>query len=177
MASSFANILLHYIFAPKGRENRLRDDFRDELHRFIQGILNNTKNKQLAIGSIEDHMHLFVSIHPTESPANLIKLVKGNSSRFINEKGFVKRKFEWQEGYGVFSHSASEKERVSYYVEHQKEHHAKQPFQAEFIGILKKVGIVYNEDYLFNWMPDEDSGLIMPSLRDSGTNPVTLSGD
>ncbi len=177
MASSFANILLHYIFAPKGRENRLRDDFRDELHRYIHGILNNTKSKQLAIGSVEDHMHLFVSMHPTESPANLIKLVKGNSSRFINEKGFVKRRFEWQEGYGVFSHSASEKERVSFYVEHQREHHAKQPFKVEFVGILRKVGIVFNEDYLFNWMEDENSGILMPSLRDSDVSSGPSSGD
>ena len=177
MASTFANILLHYIFAPKNRENRLRDDFRDELHRYIHGILNNTKSKQLAIGSVSDHMHLFVSMHPTESPANLIKLVKGNSSRFINEKGFVKRKFEWQEGYGVFSHSASEKERVSYYVEHQKEHHTKQPFRIEFLGILGKVGIVYNEDYLFDWIDDEASGMIIPSLRDSGVSIIQSSGD
>jgi putative transposase len=173
MASTFANILLHYIFAPKGRENRLRDDFRDDLHRFIHGILNNTKSKQLAIGSVEDHMHLFVSMHPTESPANLIKLVKGNSSRFINEKGFVKRKFEWQEGYGVFSHSTSEKDRVCYYVEHQKEHHARQKFSVEFVSILRKVGLVYNEDYLFDWMQDEETGLLVPSLRDSGSSLVT----
>ncbi len=177
MASTFSNILLHYIFAPKGRENRLRDDFRDDLHRYIHGILNNTKNKQIAIGSVSDHMHLFVSMHPTESPANLIKLIKGNSSRFINEKGFVQRKFEWQEGYGVFSHSASEKERVSYYVEHQKEHHEKQPFKVEFVGILKKIGLVYNEDYLFNWILDEESGLILSSLRDSDSAPMQPSGD
>ncbi|HZK76157.1 MAG TPA: IS200/IS605 family transposase [Candidatus Kapabacteria bacterium] len=177
MASTFSNILLHYIFAPKHRENRLRDDFRDELHRYIHGILNNTKNKQLAIGSVEDHMHLFVSMHPTESPANLIKLVKGNSSRFINEKGFVKRPFEWQEGYGVFSHSASEKERVMFYVEHQKEHHAKQPFRVEFIGILGKVGIIYNEKYLFDWMKDVDAGLVISSLRDSERVLRPSSGD
>src|ERR1035437_8331049 len=127
MASSFANILLHYIFAPKNRENRLRDDFRDELHRFIHGILNNTKSKQLAIGSVTDHMHLFVSMHPTESPANLIKLVKGSSSRFINEKGFVKRKFEWQEGYGVFSHSAPETDGMGYTAEYHKGHPDNEP--------------------------------------------------
>jgi putative transposase len=155
MASSFSNILLHYIFAPKRRENLLHDDFRDDLHRFIHGILNNTKNKQLAIGSVTDHMHLFISLHPTEAPSELIKLVKGNSSRFINEKGFCKSKFEWQEGYGVFSHSASDKDRVIHYVEHQKEHHAKQSFKIEFIDILKKTGSIYNETYLFDWLQDK----------------------
>ena len=158
MASSFSNILLHYIFAPKKRENRLQDHFRDDLHRYIHGILNKTKSKQLAIGSVTDHLHLFLSLHPTESPANLIKLVKGNSSRFINERKFCNEKFEWQEGYGVFSHSASDKEKVIYYVEHQKEHHSKQPFRAEFLNILHKTGIVYNEAYLFDWI-DQDEGL------------------
>jgi REP element-mobilizing transposase RayT len=146
---------LHYIFAPKRRENRLRDDFRDELHRYIHGIMNITKSKQLAIGSVSDHMHLFIAMHPTESPAELIQLVKGNSSRFINQKGFCKSKFEWQEGYGVFSHSASDKEKIIHYVEHQKEHHANQPFQREFLNILRKTGIIYNEAYLFEWI-DED---------------------
>jgi len=162
-----SNILLHYIFAPKGRENRLREDFREELHRYIHGIVNKSKSKQLAIGSVSDHMHLFVSMHPTESPSEFIKLVKGNSSRFINEKGLVKRKFEWQEGYGVFSHSSSEKDRVTYYVEHQEEHHKQQPFRVEFVNILDKIGIVYNEEYLFTWIEEEESGLVMPSLRDS----------
>ena len=156
MASSFSNILLHYIFAPKKRENRLRDDFRDDLHRYIHGILNKTKSKQLAIGSVTDHLHLFVSLHPTESPANLITLVKGNSSRFINERKFCKEKFEWQEGYGVFSHSSSDKAKAIHYVEHQKEHHAKEPFRAEFLNILNKTGVVYNEEYLFDWIDDDE---------------------
>ena len=97
-------------------------------------------------------MHLFVSLHPSEAPAELIKLVKGNSSRFINEKGLCNTKFEWQEGYGVFSHSVSAKENVIRYVEHQKEHHAKQPFKIEFTEILQKTGVVYNETYLFDWV-------------------------
>ncbi|SRR5581483_9103768 len=171
MASTFSNILLHYIFAPKGRENRLRDDFREDLHKYIHGILNNTKSKQLAIGSVEGHLHLLVSAHPTEATADLIKLVKGNSSRFINERGFVQRHFEWQEGYGVFSHSSSEKNRVMHSVTHQKEHHAVQPFRIELVRILNKTGIVYNEAYLFQWMEDSSnvpSGLVIekePAIR------------
>ncbi|MFI5202039.1 MAG: IS200/IS605 family transposase [Candidatus Kapaibacterium sp.] len=171
MASTFSSILLHYIFAPKGRENRLRDDFREDLHKYIHGILNNTKSKQLAIGSVEDHMHLLVSAHPTEAPADLIKLVKGNSSRFINERGFAQRRFEWQEGYGVFSHSSSEKSRVMHYVTHQREHHTVQPFRVEFVRILDRIGIVYNEAYLFQWMENSSnvpSGLVIEKELPSG---------
>ncbi len=177
MASTLANILLHFVFAPKGRENRLREDFRDELHRYIHGIVNKTKSKQLAIGSIEDHVHLFVSMHPTEAPSEFIKLVKGNSSRWINEKGFVQRKFEWQEGYGVFSHSSADKAKICYYVEHQREHHAKQSFHDEFLGILRKTGMTYNEEYLFEWIGDDGTGRTMPSLRDSASAVASESGD
>jgi putative transposase len=157
MASSFSNILLHYIFAPKKRENRLRDDFRDDLHKYIYGIINKTKSTQLAIGSVNDHLHLFLRLHPTESPADLIKLIKGNSSRFINDRKFCEQRFEWQEGYGVFSHSASDKEKVVHYIEHQMEHHEKQPFRAEFLNILHKAGVVYNEAYLFDWIDDDEA--------------------
>src|SRR5439155_18167964 len=152
-----STILLHYIFAPKRLENRLLEDFHDELHRYIHDIMNNTKSRMLAIGSVSDHLHLLVGLHPTESPADLIQLVKGNSSRFINQKGFCKSKFEWQEGYGVFSHSASDKEKIVRYVETQKEHHARQPFRVEFLNILRKTGVVYNEAYLFDWIDDDET--------------------
>ncbi len=165
MASTYANILLHFIFAPGGRENCLRDDFREQLHRYIHGIINNTKSKQIAIGSIEDHVHLLISLHPSDAPAKVIQLVKGNSSKWINEQGFVKRRFEWQEGYGVFSHPHSNLEKVRYYIEHQRDHHATIPFQVEFIGILKMAGIGYKEEYLFQWMDDE-AGAEVSSLRD-----------
>jgi putative transposase len=153
MGSTYASILLHYIFAPKGRENMLHDDFREELHKYITGIVANIEHSSrlLAIGSVEDHIHLLASTHPMIAPAKFIQTVKANSSRFINEKKFLPTRFEWQEGYGVFSVSSSQKLNVIRYIRNQREHHAKKTFQDEYLEILKLVGIEFNPEFLFEF--------------------------
>ena len=155
MASTFSQILPHYVFAVKGRESILRDDYREELHRYIAGILDKTPNKLLAIGSVDDHMHVLVGMHSSTAPSDLVRDIKSHSSRFIREKRFVKTEFAWQEGYGVFSHSNDEKETEIEYILHQREHHAKKPFETEFRQFLKRWGVPFDERYMFQWISEE----------------------
>ncbi len=153
MGSTFSSILLHYVFAPKGRENKLQESFREELHKYITGIAQAGAYpcRMLATGSATDHMHLLVSTHPMVAPAKLIQLIKTNSSRWINERGFLRNRFEWQEGYGVFSHSISQKSVAARYVLTQREHHRKKTFKEEYFELLRKHGIEFKEEYVLDF--------------------------
>jgi REP element-mobilizing transposase RayT len=155
MASTHHQILLHFVFAVKGRQNMIRDDFREELHKYIAGIVESSKDKLLAVGSSTDHLHVFVGLHPTSSPSNFMRVLKSNASRFINEKAFTRRRFEWQDGYGVFSHSPRDKQKVIEYVLNQREHHRKHTFREEYLAFLKAAGIEYDPEYLPEWITGE----------------------
>ena len=103
----------------------------------------------IAINGMPDHIHLFVGLHPVQSISNLLQVVKGESSEWINNKGFVRGKFQWQEGYGAFSYGHSQVNQVYQYIMNQKEHHEKQTFLEEYRGLLEKFEIVYDEKYVF----------------------------
>jgi putative transposase len=153
MGSTFSSIILHFVFAPKGRENILLDSFREPLHKYITGIVQSGQYSShvLATGSVEDHIHLLVSVHPTLAPSKLMQLVKTNSSRWINEQGFLPTKFEWQEGYGIFSHSISQKPVAIRYVRNQREHHRKKTFREEYLELLRKHNIEFKEEYVLEF--------------------------
>jgi putative transposase len=153
MGSTFSSIILHFVFAPKGRENMLHDSFREELHKYITGIVHANPHSchVLASGSVTDHIHLLISVHPMIAPAKLIQTIKANSSRWINEQGFLRTRFEWQEGYGVFSHSISQKLVAIRYVMNQKEHHRKKTFREEYFELLRKHGIGFKEEYVLEF--------------------------
>jgi putative transposase len=153
MGSTFSSIILHFVFAPKGRENTLLDSYRDELHRYITGIVSAGAYPChiLATGSVEDHIHLLISMHPMVAPSKLMQTVKANSSRWINERHFLQTRFEWQEGFGVFSHSISQKPVAIRYVRTQQEHHHKKTFREEYFELLKKHGIEYKEEYVMEF--------------------------
>ena len=97
-----------------------------------------------------DHTHILLSFGPNHSLAEIVRALKANSSRFINEKKFVIGKFQWQEGYGAFSYSRSQVESVSNYINNQENHHKKKTFQEEYIELLKKFDVEYNEEYVFD---------------------------
>jgi putative transposase len=153
MGSTYSSIYLQYIFAPKGRENKLQDSFREELHRYMTGIAHHLDHpcQILAIGSVEDHLHLVVKLHPMIAPAKFMQLVKANSSKWLNEKHFLKSKFEWQEGYGVFSYSHSQVEAVINYVLNQREHHRVKSFREEYLEMLRKRAVEFREEYVFEF--------------------------
>lgn len=104
----------------------------------------------LAINSVADHLHLFVGLHPKQSISEMMRLIKGDSSEFINKQQLTKRKFQWQAGYGAFSNSHSQIDAVIKYILHQQEHHRRKTFREEYLKMLAEYGVDYNNLYVFN---------------------------
>jgi putative transposase len=152
MANTYTQIYLQFVFAVKGRQSLLRDNFREELHKFITGVVQNRKQKLIAINSVADHIHILVGFGTTITIADLMHDVKIASSNFINENHFTPGKFSWQKGYGAFSYSRSQLDRVVKYILNQQEHHRKKTFREEYTEFLEKYEIVYNPKYLFEWV-------------------------
>ena len=152
MANTYSQVYLQFIFAVKGRQNLIPQMHNEELHKYITGIVQNRKQKLIAINNVADHLHMLVGFDTTMSMADFMEEVKSISSKFINEKGWIKGRFEWQRGYGVFSYSKSQLDNVVRYIMNQQEHHRKSTFKEEYLGFLKKFEVEYNEKYLFDWI-------------------------
>lgn len=152
MPNTYSQIYIQIVFAVKGRQNLIREDFREELQKYITGIVEGKNTKLIAIYCMPDHVHVFVGIKPAQLISDLVKDIKVNSTNFINDKKFTKQKFSWQEGFGAFSYSHSHINNVVKYIRNQKEHHAKTNFQAEYTSFLEKFDIQFEERYLFEWV-------------------------
>jgi len=151
-AGTFSQIYIQYVFAVKGRANLLQKPWRDEVFKYMSGIIKGKGHKPIIVNGVEDHVHVFVGLKPAMSISDLVRDIKNNSSNFINEQKFIKRKFSWQEGYGAFSYGHSQIDTVYQYVANQEEHHNKRSFKEEYIDFLEKFEIEYNEKYLFDWI-------------------------
>jgi len=152
MANTFSQIYVQVVFAVKGRQNLIRKPWRYELHKYIAGIITAKGQKSIIVNGVEDHVHCFVGLSPVLAVADLVRDIKNNSSRFVNERKLVPGKFQWQEGYGAFSYSHSQLEKVYDYILKQEEHHEKKSFKEEYLGFLNRFKIEYDEKYLFNWI-------------------------
>ena len=155
MAGSYSQIYLQYVFAVKGRQNLLQKPSREEVFKYISGIIKGKNQKPIIVNGVSDHVHVFVGLKPAMPIPDLIRDIKNNSSNFINEKKWVNGKFSWQEGYGVFSYSHSQIDKVYRYIANQEAHHEKKTFKDEYIDFLVKSGIDYDEKYLFEMYPDK----------------------
>lgn len=151
MSGTFSQIYIQYVFAVKGRENLLLNPWRDEVFKYIAGIIKRKNQKPIIVNGVADHVHAFVGLIPSMNISDLIKDIKNNSSNFINERKYLKGKFSWQEGYGAFSYAHSQIESVYQYIANQEQHHKKKTFREEYIDFLKKFEIEFNEKYLFEW--------------------------
>jgi REP element-mobilizing transposase RayT len=152
MANTYSQVYLQFIFAVKGRQNLIPNKHSEELHKYITGIVQNRKQKLIAINNVPDHLHMFIGFGTNISISDFMEEVKSISSKFINEKGWIRGKFEWQRGYGVFSYSRSQLDDVVKYIMNQQEHHKKRTFKEEYLDFLKKFEIEYDERYLFEWI-------------------------
>jgi len=151
MAGTFSQIYIHIIFAVKGRENLISVSWRDELHKYISGIIRNKEQKPIIVGGMADHIHVLVGLRPAMSISDLVRDIKNNSSKFINDRKLVNGRFSWQEGYGVFSYSHSDVDKVYNYILNQESHHHRNTFKEEFSDLLRAYEINYDEKYLFDW--------------------------
>ena len=151
MPNTYSQLYIQIVFSVKGRQNLIHKNWRDELYKYICGIVNAKNQKVYAIGGVADHIHILVSLKPTIAISDLVRDIKANSSKWINEKGLIIGKFHWQEGFGAFSYSQTQLETIINYINNQ-EHHQKKKFKDEYIELLKKFEIEYNEKYLFEWI-------------------------
>ena len=152
MPNTFSQIYLQFVFAVQHRQNLIPREHKEELHKYITGLVQNRKAKMLAINCMPDHVHLFVGFKPTVLISDFVKEIKVESNEFINNKDWVKGKFNWQEGYGVFSYSQSHIDAVIKYILNQEKHHQKKTFRQEYHELLEKFEVPFEERYLFDFL-------------------------
>ena len=151
MANTYSQLNVHCIFAVRGRENIINTNFRDDLHRYISGILKNDGSFPLAVNGWMDHVHVFFELPATLSVADQMRMLKATSAKWINDNKLVKGKFSWQEGYGAFSYSRSQRDSVIQYIIKQEEHHKTVKFRDEYIDLLNKFEIPFEDKYVFEF--------------------------
>ena len=149
MANTFSQIYLQFVFAVKGRQSLIKKENNEELHKYITGLVQNRKAKMLAVHCMPDHIHFFVGFKPTVLITDFVKEIKVESNEFINNKRWIKGRFSWQEGYGVFSYSHSHIDRVVKYILNQEKHHQKKTFLEEYREFLDNFEIEFDDRYLF----------------------------
>ncbi|MHC0444483.1 IS200/IS605 family transposase [Flavobacterium sp. 3-218] len=149
MADTYSQLYVQIVFAVKGRQNLISQKWKDEIYKYITGIITNQKQKLIAINGMPDHIHILVGIKPNITLSDLVRDIKSNSSKFINEQKWTNGKFEWQKGFGAFSYSHSQLTNVIKYIENQEEHHKTKTFKEEYIAFLKLFDIDFKDEYIF----------------------------
>ncbi len=138
MAKTFSQINIHCVFAVKNRENIITNDFREDLHKYMSGVLRKSNTYPLSIGGWKDHIHIFFELNPDSNVSDIMRILKASSSKWINDKKLVNGKFQWQEGYGAFSYSRSQRDSVIKYIKNQEKHHKSKTFREEYFELLRK---------------------------------------
>jgi len=149
MANTYYQIYLQLVFAVKYRKAVIDKSWRDQICGVIGNLINETNCKTIIVNGVEDHIHCFVGIRPVVSVSELMKTVKAKSSKYINDHSLTPARFEWQEGYGVFSYSQRDVDKVYKYIQQQEEHHKVQSFREEYLGFLKEFKVDYDVQYIF----------------------------
>jgi len=150
MAHTATNVLVHFIFSTHHRAPLINSEMQSDLHAYLGGIIREIGGVALCINGIADHVHLLVRMPSTHSVADVARLVKTNSSRWVHERWPQFKSFAWQAGYGAFSVSESGVDAVRVYIQEQQQHHAKRSFQEEFVVFLKKNHVDVDEKYLWS---------------------------
>ena len=150
MANTYTQLYFHIVFAVKGRENLISEKWKEELYKYISGIIANKEQKLMIINGMPNHVHLLVSTKPSCNLSDLVRDIKANSSKWINDKNFVQGKFEWQTGFGAFTVSQSGVNAVINYIKNQEKHHSSKSFKEEYIDFLESYEVDYNSKYIFD---------------------------
>jgi len=150
MAGKHLSLLMHFIWSTAAREPWIGADWHNDLYGYIGGIMNNKKAKLICVDGMHDHIHLYASLPSTVTIADFVSVVKSNSSRWVHQSSLKRRAFAWQEGYGAFSVSKSEEQKVIRYIRSQEGHHCKRNFKDEFLEFLERYEIEYDERYLWD---------------------------
>jgi putative transposase len=151
MANTYTQCYFHLVFAVKNREALIKKEWKNEMEMYVTGIVQNHRHKMLAIGSMPDHIHMLIGYNVNHLIPDIVEEVKTSSNAWIKEKKLSKFKFEWQKGYGAFTHSHSQIDQVVKYILSQESHHKKRSFKNEFLEMLEKNEIIYGNEYLFEF--------------------------
>ena len=154
MANTYTQCYFHLVFAVKNRDALIKKEWKDELEKYITGIVQNHKHKMLAIGTMPDHIHIFIGYNVNQLIPDLVEEIKTSSNAWIKENGHSKFKFEWQKGYGAFTHARSQLDTVIKYVLSQEEHHQKRTFREEYLEMLRKNEIDFKDEYVFDFFDE-----------------------
>lgn len=152
MANTYRKIYLQIVFAVKNKQALLDKSWRHEVFKYIAGIINQRDHYSLAVNGTNDHIHIFFDYKPHELIEDLVREIKKASSTYIKNKNLSPFKFEWQSGYGVFSHGYREKSIIINYVMNQEEHHQKKSFRKEYMAFLSSYNIDFKEEYVFDFL-------------------------
>ena len=154
MANTYTQIYIHAVFAVEGRQSLIAPEHKIEIYKYMTTVIQNQKNKVMAINGMPDHVHLLIGLNPDIALSNLVRDAKAAASSLINDKRWVRGHFNWQRGFGAFSYSKSQVPRVAKYIEDQERHHAKRSFRDEYEALLKKFDVEYDPAYLFTYIDD-----------------------
>lgn len=154
MSQTFTQVYAQIVFAVEWRQCLIDPGHKEEIHKFITGIVRNDGQKLIEINSMPDHMHILVGLKPDMALSDPVRDIKANSSRFINDKGWLRGRFRWQEGFGAFSYSHSQLESVIRYIQNQEQHHSTRTFKNEYLDILRRFDVAFDTRYVFEF-PNE----------------------
>jgi REP element-mobilizing transposase RayT len=149
MANTYTQIHIQTIFAVQNRQSLIKNEWEVELYKYISGIIQNNGHKLLQINGMPDHVHILFGMRPVQGLSDLMKQVKGDSSKWINKNGLVYGNFSWQAGYGAFSYSKTQVPQVIKYIQNQKEHHKKSTFQEEYLKLLETHEVEFDNRFIF----------------------------
>jgi len=148
---TFTQMYVHLVFAVGHREPVLSESIRHRVFEYISGIVTSQKHKSIIVNGFSDHVHILLGLNPVISVSDTVHEIKRGSSLFINDNRLLPGKFSWQEGYGGFTYSRSQLDRVYNYIENQEVHHAKKSFRDEYFAILNKYDVEFDPRYLFDF--------------------------
>ena len=152
MANTFSQIYIQTVFAVSNRESLIKQEFKEELYKYITGIVRNQGQKLISINGMSDHVHILIGLRPAKALADLVREVKADSTNFVNENKFVRGRFNWQEGYGAFSYGHSQLDTIIRYIQNQEKHHSRRSFKDEYLTLLRKFDIAFEEKYVFKFI-------------------------
>jgi len=152
MANTYTQLHIQFVFAVKYRTALIQKEWKEELHKYITGIVNPKDHKMLQINSMPDHVHILIGMRPAQSISSLVQNIKTESAKWVKEKKFCASSFAWQEGYGAFSYSKSHVPDVIRYIQNQEKHHERRSFKIEYLDLLRKFDIAFEDKYVFEFV-------------------------
>lgn len=152
MAHTFSQIYIQTVFAVSERASLIRSEFKEDLYKYITGTVKNNGHKLISINGMPDHIHILIGMKPSMALSDLVRDIKSNSSNFINENKWVRGRFSWQEGYGAFSYGHSQLTSIINYIRNQEHHHRGRTFKREYLALLRKFDIAFEDKYVFKFM-------------------------